>query len=228
MALKLFNRCESINPKSVIGPDFTAIGTPDIVSGKWGTAVSSDSNTKGLISGAINRSDYNNFNKFAFECWVKLTYAVTNGLSGSPNDYNCIFEIRDGVHAERIWFLLFSTGVLVTINSSSAQPITVDARFDIPANTWTHLAWTVNMAGIGGGSDTMQIRINNVLSMQFTTAIADYPNANGYMYALNPLSDFYSLLGAIDNIKMWNYDKTDFKDSMNNERSGLADQVICG
>lgn len=155
-------------------------------------------------------------------------YFFINGseLTGNFDDINLnTFEIMAGWsgwsgNGKYLWFNMDNKaddqpGISVRTPDFSAAP---GGKWGFEDGTTYHFAYVWDSAGIDATSDTMRMYIDGEVAASGTQALPK-GSFDPYMYLgtlPNPYSDrtgFYdSVVGVTDNMKIWNYAKTDFAD----------------
>lgn len=224
--LLLFNRLGSNTEvlNSVIAPNGTITGTITYNALKYGNGSYSNNNANNIIFNPITGFDPN---KWSAEMWLDTDYNMVDGVSNAY--YGIIY-----------WYYDANNYIIITLYPASYYNYCAfkiagsTTNYSLRGLTWTahdkiHVAWTYNKDGIGGGADKLQVYVNGVKVGSSTTAAATGSVTGGEIGILTDPSFFGNEQAdaCIDNLKVHNYDKTDFSDRLN-ERGGLADQVICG
>ncbi len=153
-----------------------------------------------FCSGSEFTGDFDDFELNAFP--------LTAGWSGWSGNGKTFFFSMDSKADDQ-------PGILLQTPNFSAAP---GGKWDFQDGTTYHFAFAWDSAGIDATSDTMRMYIDGEVAASGTQAL---PKGifDPYMYfgtLPNPYSDrtgFYdSVVGVTDNMKIWNYAKTDFSD----------------
>ena len=223
----LFSRLGSTSQvtTSVVGASGSEAAGANYAAGKYGNGLNSNGVTAYV---SYPTTTAYSGNAGCIESWIKpVGFSITNGSTSA--DYRWVYSLTADAN-NWIDLILGATGFLPRIKSATAfggfgSTYQTHASFDVADGENFHLATVWNTAGIAGGSDIVRVYFNNLLIANTTTA-APAPvgscvldvgiYAQGYS---NPLG------GVVDNLKIYNYAKTDFSDRLN-ERGGMNDQVI--
>lgn len=220
-SLILYNRLESANSISVIGGTATTTGSPTFEACKFGNGCKSSSNSN-YNTFTITAASINNALKYTIEFWGIPLWNCTNGGSADGAYHNAVGLLSDsGKFVDFYYYqsdaFYYDAGTFFWRNADSGQ-------------TWTsgdvvHYAYVVDSSGIAGSSDKARCYINGALAGASTTiALTSIGGTNVTLYVTNSRGAG-TWKGTVDNIKVYNYAKTDFSDRFN-ERGGMNDQVV--
>jgi hypothetical protein len=217
-----WNRCEDINFTSVIGPDMTYGGTPLFSSSKFGNGVSStDPSDSYRIDGIpyISQSVLNEA-QGCIEFWVK---ASDSWASKQMLFLDNIAEKVSGT----IWYCFWQTDGRIYMQMTASCNTGVNT---INSGDFIHLAFVWNASGIDGSANTQRIYVNGVSSASTNSSIAGQTFDDTGKFRVGVAWDDSigtidrSIRGYFDNIKVFDYSKTDFSDRLS-ERGGMNDLV---
>ncbi len=223
----LFTRCEDDTAftqpvMSSVSSPFTKLGTPTYAVGKY------DNGLQGTINAGYSFDPtgfYSNNDIGCMEFWWKPAAGydasdqwLCGGFDGAAGKFGVFVRITGS--GSTLNMRVHVTGGTAYLNYTVGT-----GTFSIGTNY--HLAITWNRSGIGGGGNYSEAFVNGSSVSASSTAIpAGVFGANGCGIACYPtlLATHYTR-GVIDNMKLYDYDKTDFNDRWN-ERGGLNDMVI--
>lgn len=225
----LWCRLESSTSKELINNYSVVVtGAPTFSSGKFGNGAYSNNNSHYINITSIPLSKINNGAKYTIELWLKTDYNVTNGIPADGLVHDVFSFLTDT--SQQINFYFYPADAFyfdATVGPGYYKRIT--------APTWTasnliHFAFVFNKDGIDGGSDKIRVYVGNSLifnSSSFTSG--SYVDLTGTSFTLRLLgrAGSYVFKGQQDNIKIYDYAKTNFLDK-ENERGGMNDIVQVG
>lgn len=229
----LFCKLENSSLISTIGSNGTWVGTSDHVTGIFGNAAKIDDLDE-FPQFTINTSAWT-FQKGTIEWWQKTTWSVTNALhspnSGYANGYYGLLRMSDG---SRNWNLgSFGTGYGIGIEAVNFSPnfswYNTSSDLDWTANVWNRFAIVFDSAGIGGGANKVQMYINGTLAGSTTSMWSNSFSGDVLIQIGNRNyagADRQSFNGIIDNIKIYDYAKTDFDDMLWEDGEGIPINVF--
>lgn len=215
-------RCETAG-KNLMGTDFSVNGSPVISSAKFKNGfTSSDTDyiytTNSTLIDALR-------DKGTLECWIKHT----NDISSSATDWKQFWAFEGSSSYQcRLGKWSNQSKVAVYWNSNHYM---YSYRILENCNEWVngalvHYAVAWDKDGIDGGSDTLKLFIDGVARGSSSAAIGSMTGAisrlNIGVYLTGNLISSQSIF---DNVKIYDYAKTDFSDRFN-ERGGLNDQIM--
>jgi hypothetical protein len=197
---------------SVVGIDPTITGTPTYTSVKHGNGfVGSDANyirIVGLLDSIRSVG--------AVEYWCNFVTAPI------ANDFKRGFSDEDGSNDFTVQFGGSGDATLhqFYINGSALNFTKSISNGDI-----IHLAFVWNTSGIDGGSNTRRVYIDGSSIATSDAALSNIDaNAEDLWFGRYPTGGFAGNF-AYDNMKVYDYDKVDYKDRFN-ERGGMNDGIL--
>ncbi|HDD43453.1 MAG TPA: LamG domain-containing protein [Candidatus Desulfofervidus auxilii] len=194
---------------SEIGADFSWTGTSAYKEGKFGNGIYTNNYQNYVTASGADFTP----NNFTVEMWIKTDFNVTNGQvdNGHKNtlfvwyynsDNRMYWSFHDNSNA--LGFGIYVSGNITFYSTSN---------INFNAGELHHVAFVFDRAGIGGTSDIAKMYFDGEEIYSSTSAPASQSNTGGtiYLTSLQGNSIWY-YEGVIDNIKIWNYAKTDFSD----------------
>lgn len=203
---------------SITGPNLQEVGTPVYVTGQFGNGVSCTGTDKvdGIINSVLPNNEAGTMEVF----WKKIDTGsafiatIGNLVSG---DYMVRFTYTTNIIACQITFQGSAPLMNTSIDSSG-----------LTNGVWQHLRVVWDRSGINGGSDTARWHLNGVQQDSITTAISALTFPVNYRVTVANAPDGTQPIGAssgTDNLKIYNFGKTDFSGRFN-ERDGLNDVAV--
>lgn len=226
-----WDRMEGSTTKEVINNIApTTHGTVDYTTGYFGNGVRCDSNGEGIDYNGW-ASNFNSFidSAFTIEFYVQTTYNVINGTH-DIGDGSVRYFFWASVNTSNFIQLQISAahmGFFGRYNGTNRFLVSTDASLDWSAGDWVHLACVADASGIDGGANTMQLYFNGSQVGSLSTGLgttsgtyAEWIIGTVTGYAANS-----HVNGIIDNLKIYDYAKTDFSDRYR-ERGGMNDGIV--
>lgn len=242
--LVLWNKLGSADEvsNSEVGPDLVSYSHSEFVPGpfpSFGHALTLRNGVYGRQSNVemINLSGSLNMEKGTVECWYKQNqdpvpyvcgvFRIFDGPWGKDDNHSSVmlFSYHDiGAPPARLYFCMNDPG------TPYVPAISVDdgiAGLDISSlnGNWIHLSAVWDRSGINGSSETMRLYVDGVKKAVSTesdwgTSVGPDADIGG-----STDGDTYDKF-FIDNLKIWNYAKTDFSDRFT---EGLIDppEITC-
>ncbi len=203
--LVLWNKLGSISEvtTSSFGTNMSIVGTPTYAAGVFGNGVRVTANNHLEIPSSCLLS-----NKGTVEMWVTPDV-------GFSSAQRFLFEVVNNVGASIGTYFYydssFSAGQKFCFVASPNNCYGPEAGVT-NAGVAVHVAAVWDFSGIGGGPNTIRIYTNGVaaISVSPTTPMTFKPN--GTMRLGVSWDNTRAYLGVIDNLKIWNYAKTNFSD----------------
>ena len=215
-----FNRIESDSgvAASVAGSGYSITGSPAYAAGKYGNGINVPANNSGLVVCTSYLGDILK-TQGTIELWYKPVYASTDGtLRFITGGYG-----TPGPTGVTLHYIYWRDGKFYFQTAKNHLHQTATA-VSFSAGEWIHLAGVWDDAGINGGANRTQLYVNGVLKGYYSGAIVIVgAEWNGIMNIVGFSHTTASGYGVNDNIKVYDYAKTDFSDRFN-ERGGMNDQ----
>jgi hypothetical protein len=204
---------------SKVGPNGTWVGTPSYAAGQFGNGA--------YVATAESHIDFSlpMQNEYTIEWWFKTDWACVDGMANDGNYSHCWFtwERRNynkmnletyGNSVDRTYFAVADQPTFW----GDGGPIPNQEALNWEANTLHHFA-------VSSDRDEIDPTLNNV-SFYLDGILVSTRVVNGLPYYSNPgdytlrLATFFydnnrPLEGMMDNLKVWDYAKTDFSDRFN-------------
>ncbi|MBL8994017.1 MAG: hypothetical protein JNM63_11800 [Spirochaetia bacterium] len=187
---------------SQIGSNLTRVGSVSYKSGTFGNGAEFTGTTSHLWLPSTVAKPTNGAVEFWFTTYFDKTNIAqikalidTDGSGGLAQNRLALCWDQTGV----INFFAFNPGAL-TVTSPSFS-----------SNRSFHFALVWDAAGISGSSDTVRLYLDGSLLASGTTAINQSPNYS-QLYIGHHAASFGNADGIMDNLKIWNYAKTNFSD----------------
>ncbi|MFC1517960.1 LamG-like jellyroll fold domain-containing protein, partial [Candidatus Margulisiibacteriota bacterium] len=224
--IRLWNKLgsEAEVTSSVVGPDGVIVGTITYETAKYdnGFRPLGDYSHKPEFDSSILNSDM----KGTIEMWWKADEAHDDTSPGTKSSnlmmlWNPAHNLGSQIPADQygMWIrYLHGTTRFNCQLSSSVFSVSYygDSGFSWGAGDLVHVAFVWDREGIGGTSETAQLYVNDQKIATSDTAIPDDLTPVVSAFAVGNSKYNYSsdaqVRGALDNIKVWNYAKTDFSD----------------
>lgn len=201
--------------QSAAGPNCTERGNPTYHPGYFGGAVLIDANAESI--NAYNHNQIFNQGAGCLECWLYNDgWTYTNGASSSNNrTFWGAYTSPPG----NLWTILFQVGGFLWQVARNGVHTGTWAGIVLPGATagnqeWHHWAFVWDVAGIGGGPNIKRIYFDGALvgSSNLATTMPFFLDGKLYTIGLYDRTFNFFMGGRLDNIKHWNYAKTDFSD----------------
>jgi len=217
---KLGSDSEITSP--VIGPSFSLIGTSSYEAGKYGNAFIGGSG-KGFTGNPT--SILSNNSKCAISIWWKPSagfnatenYPICNVKTAPSGEAGFIMGVTPGAF---FYFTYFVAG-----SAATSPRIDVSTNNFTPGN-WHHVAMAYDRNGINGEATTFWafidgVRVTAPIFSQSTTAVLNnisFTNVTNQFtignHSTTSLQSSLYVRGSIDNIKVYNYAKTNWTDRL--------------
>lgn len=189
---------------SEVGPNGSITGSPTYVSSKHGNGIKIDANSEYVDFDGIFTDDFIT-TKGTFEFWWQPLFN-----SSDTTDRQLIANGASGVRIYMDWgysgssIRLWHRG-LVGSTIMSASPT-------FSANDKLHIAVCWDSNTITGSAHLARLYVNNVLASSATTLNSTIDGTASVMRVGNIYENFQYANAIFDNIKVWDYAKTDFSD----------------
>ncbi len=156
-------------------------------------------------------------NCFTFECWFKTDFDVVNGVAQDGKNHTLFGWYYDRTHNMTFYFKHETDeGLCFNLHNGYKYYHYFATSSDITFNAGTihHIALVYDRNGISGGNDIVRMYLDGNLEYNSTTLYPEETNTGGIFYigVARDVSIAYPFSGTIDNIKIYNYAKTDFSD----------------
>jgi hypothetical protein len=228
----LFNRVGSTveTTHSVIGENGIEAASVSYTPGRFGNGIICNGSTK-YVSFPNSGNIYLG-TKGAIEFWfAPQGYSITDGSASTATPaFKFLFSTSGNTSANLFDFgFINNSGTVIrsrangTYNGFGAGTLN-PTGFTLADGVFGHVAIVWNETGIDNGSDTVRFYFNNVLLLSTTNSLT-LPSSNTLWFGSYELASVYFANAIIDNLKIYDYAKTDFSDRFN-ERGGLNDQAI--
>jgi len=220
---RLGSATELVQPP--VGPVWTNVNNATYVSNKFGNGLycaSSQVYAKSTLTSSFTTE------KGCIECWVKLNYALINSDIQVNGVY--IFSVATSIGGtDRIYILPWGDNNKIYAFVGGAFAAFGGTSLNLGANELAHWALVWDRSGINGTLEKVQLYVNGAKLGGTTTSPTYYDLNNNVFVAGNIASQAqqYPIYGSLDNLKWYDYAKTDFRDRFN-ERGGMNDQIILG
>jgi hypothetical protein len=207
---------------SPLGPNLTKEGNSAYTTGQFGNGYQGGGSSDALSFPA--NDIWNNNQVGTTELWWKPTAGWDTGGSGIIAIGDTVSDAYHRIFANNgdsnVWFEF-------SISGGSRYLWRKNPMTNFSAGTWYHLAIVWDANGIDGSSDKSRNYIDGVIDSTDSTAIPNdtFGNSLNESAIGNIDSRTLPLIGVVDNIKCYDYAKTDFNDRFN-ERGGLNDVNI--
>lgn len=208
---------------SVLGIDGAWTGTPTYNAGKFGNGSYSNSNSNYITLPDTSFSP----NQFTFDFWFKTDYNVTNGVPSDASRHALVTYYLSNSARVAIEFSS-ATGFYVSYIGTSPINYITTTGLTFSSGVIQHFGIVYDSNQIAGSADYFRLYWNGSL-LNNSTSSGGTMASGGNIHALimffsgapftNPMD------GLIDNLKIYDYVKTDFTDRFN-ERGGMNDQEI--
>lgn len=216
----VFNRLEDSNCFPVVGPSWTVGAGTTFPTGYFGNGILGTSAGHGAYAYVENILPNNDAG--TLECWwdKKTTPSGYFAMLGDVGLTNR-FEVEYGIVGSELWLVILK-------RTSPPDYIRYKVAYSTISDGWHHIACCWDRSGIGGGANTCRAYIDGVQVGSSNTVIAaetfpsNYPITAGAIYQSGLLAPSN---GACDNIKLYDYAKTDFSDRFY-DRGGMNDLLI--
>lgn len=163
------------------------------------------------------------------EVWAVLAIAIVNGGFDSDTYTSRTFftvgtNVSDTIRCN-IGGSGIGGGTRILVSGGGTLSVT---NYNIPINTPFHVAVVWDKDGIAGGSDTVRLYIDGIQkgALQNSAGLNVTPNRIAAGSRITSGSTCWGLAqgynGGIDNIKVWDYAKTDFSDRFFESGSQIA------
>lgn len=201
----LWNKLESdvVVADSEIGPDGTVTGSPTYAAAKFNNGIEVNANGEYAVFSGF---DIINLRAGAFDLWIKPNFASTSTTQRFILDFN----VAGGGGKNSYHRLLWTTGSqfqLVASNGTFSPFIS----HTFSSGDLVHIGCTWDENGIGGGANNLEIRINNGSPSGASGTLFNTPIPDPLSFRLgNKQTNDTPWDGIIDNIKVWNFIKTEF------------------
>lgn len=190
--------CDAIGNREYVTGPFEAFGNGVMLSGSYSVC----DRIHNII--LTNLSNYLSPEKGTIEAWYMQT---EDPVAYFHNIYR-IFDGSFGLNGGMGFQSDETSGLVFWLTFGGTQSL---VAYDISAynNTWIHIAAVWNRIGIDGTNDTMRLYVDGNIVATTTqnnwgTAVGDLADICG----ANDAAGYFSM----DNLKIWNYAKTDFSD----------------
>lgn len=195
---------------SVVGANGTIVSNAIFKPGKFGNGFYISNDNDYITFPPSTLSDWS---KFTAEMWLKPDWSMIGGTSTSDGIDHSPFLMHEGSSLDYISLYFHQNGVIIfALNADSGNCAVYEDTLDITAEQWYHYAIVADINGIAGTSDKMRLYIDG----NMIKAISEYYVPGSFIIYVgiydpaNP--DNLEFEGIIDNLKIYNYAKTDFSD----------------
>lgn len=218
--LLIHNRLESDTSvtQSIIGTNGTIEGTLSYTAMKHGNGAGSTSSSNRIKFAAYDSSLTNSWRRGCVEFWMQAD--VTAGTDRMPF---CVYKDTK----KKVQIDMYSNVMQFIFWNDSEGVVGTPMSF-IPGTGLCHVGVCWDSSGIAGSADKVRCYLNGTLSGSNTDDFSTGLSGNNDITIIsgrNDATNYFHMNGYMDNIKLWDYAKTDFSDR-NNERAGLNDQII--
>ncbi|MCK5644941.1 MAG: hypothetical protein KAJ19_29345, partial [Gammaproteobacteria bacterium] len=212
----LWNKLDDVTAvqNSEIGIDGIETGTIQYNAGKFGDGSYTNSTDNRINFQNFTSSSVNDWQEFTMEFWFKTDYDVEDGVALDGNVYTLYnWRINDEnrnlsqiTNDYRGWQYFIEVSNTVYRYTNTTISFTSEEAH--------HFAVVVNNSGIDGGDDKVRMYLDNDLTYNLTTTHPSLSGTQDLLLLVHLTAGGYTtpFNGLMDNIKIYNYAKTDFSD----------------
>jgi len=176
-----------------------------------------------------------NTDQYTVEYWCQPTWACTDSVA-QDGVQHLLWGLHTDTSDSTDWEHINIFNGSSYWYSKTPSGTELNPRLDtISGLTWTaseifHIAWVVDKNGIGGGSDTLRVYKNGTSIFNYTGSRTTGASSTIKSFVLGSYDNFTAGASAgaktvFDNVRLYDYAKTDFSDRFN-ERGGFNDHQI--
>ncbi len=154
-------------------------------------------------------------NAFTVEFWLKTDWDCVSGTAQETGYYSYFQWYYD--NDNRIMAQIDHTGCYLNIRGEGVHNYQywTPSQLNWQAGDIVHLAWVYNRDGIDGTTDTKRLYFNGNVVASTTEQPEAFSVSGGMFYLLQHQDLSRTLKGTVDNLKIYDYAKTDFSDRFN-------------
>ena len=191
------------------GPNYNEFGTVVYSAGQFGDAYDNTATGNNYLISSVFWDNFMSLDKGTIEFWVNFDTL-------SPPAPNVVFYHFFGPGSQSGVCFLSSNGIMTFgINKGDFSPGNVNLDFDtssLSTGVWYHFAYVYNINGIDGGSNKVRLYFDGALSLSDNTSYGTTADnaISGFQISRFSNINGRSITGLFDNLKISNFDKTNF------------------